>query len=164
MLTYDDSEQMAQNFSPSARVVQREEGHIVRHPSGANLSIKVFAIETGSVYSMMEAILPPGGVIPLHIHENEDENNYILEGELTAHIGDQKHKAGAGSYVVAPRGVTQYFKNEGIVPCRFLTTFTPGGAEGYFKEAGALVAKCAPEKPSLAALKALQEKYRIQYM
>lgn len=150
--------------TPKARMIRHKEGHHVLHPSGAQMTIKVFVVETGGGYSMMETVLPPGGIVPRHVHYGEDENNFILDGQLTMEIGENTYHAAAGSYVVAPRGVQQYFKNEGEADCRFLTTFTPGGAEGFFKEAGELIRQCAPEKPSSAALAALQVKYGLRYL
>jgi quercetin dioxygenase-like cupin family protein len=147
-----------------ARAIKHDEGHVVKHPTGADMNIKVFASETGGAYSLMETILPPGGVVPLHVHEAEDENNYILEGSLTMVIGQQTYVAGPGSYVVAPRGVTQRFVNNDTVPCRFLTMFTPGGAEGFFREAGELILKAAPEKPDPSDMSRLQKKYCLTYL
>ncbi|WP_158277021.1 cupin domain-containing protein [Pseudomonas sp. HMWF006] len=147
-----------------ARMISSDEGHHVLHPTGARMNIKVFASDTGGVYSLMETILPPGGEVPRHIHEGEDENNYILEGQLTMQIGEVFHLAGPGSYVVAPRGVQQYFKNEGDSDCRFLTTFTPGGAEGFFREAGELIRRLAPIKPCPAELLQLQQRYGLSYL
>jgi quercetin dioxygenase-like cupin family protein len=147
-----------------ARAISHSDGHTVKHPTGADMNIKVFASETGGTYSLMETVLPPGGIVPLHIHESEDENNYILEGRLQMSIGEQVYDAGPGDYVVAPRGITQRFENTGSTPCRFLTTFTPGGAEGFFKDAGELIAAAAPAKPDPAALKALQQKYHLTYL
>lgn len=147
-----------------ARMIESPDGHHVLHPSGARMNIKVFSAETGGAYSLMETVLPPGGTVPLHIHEDEDENNFILEGELSMRIGDAVYMAKAGSYVVAPRGITQHFHNAGNEPCRFLTTFTPGGAEGFFKEAGELIRLAAPGKPSAEALAELQRKYRLRYL
>jgi hypothetical protein len=63
----------------SGRAIHRGHGHHVKHPSGADMYIKVFASETGGAYSLMETVLPPGGVIPLHVHADEDENNYVLD-------------------------------------------------------------------------------------
>ncbi|MCY1505203.1 Cupin domain protein [compost metagenome] len=147
-----------------ARMIAHEEGHQVRHPTGAQMNIKVFAAETGGSYSLMETVLPPGGVVPRHVHDGEDENNFILEGQLTMHIGDATYVATPGSYVVAPRGVEQCFRNEGSTDCRFLTTFTPGGAEGFFREAGELIRRVAPERPDPVQLALLQKKYGLRYL
>lgn len=150
--------------SITARMISPNEGHHVLHPTGAHMNIKVFATETGGIYSLMETVLPPGGVVPRHIHQGEDENNFILEGQLTMQIGEAVYLAEPGSYVVAPRGIEQYFKNEGDTDCRFVTTFTPGGAEGFFKEAGELIRLAAPEKPSPDQLVQLQQKYGLRYL
>lgn len=149
--------------STIARMLGPDEGHHVLHPSGARMNIKVFAADTGGVYSLMETLLPPGGVVPRHIHAGEDENNFILEGHLAMQIGPTLYRAGPGSYVVAPQGVEQCFRNEGDIPCRFLTTFTPGGAEGFFKEAGELIRRAAPAAPDPEQLLRLQEKYGLRY-
>jgi quercetin dioxygenase-like cupin family protein len=39
--------------------------------------------ETDGKYAMWEAIVPPGGGPPAHIHSREEESFYILEGEIT---------------------------------------------------------------------------------
>ncbi|HCE6896738.1 cupin domain-containing protein [Pseudomonas aeruginosa] len=147
-----------------ARMVSRGEGRHIRHPSGALMNVRVLSDETGGVYSMMETVLPPGGVVPRHVHEDEDENNYILEGQLTMQIGEVVHVAVPGSYVVAPRGIEQCFRNEGLVDCRFLTTFLPGGAEGFFLEAAELMRRSAPGRPDARVFERLQRKYGLRYL
>ena len=97
------------------------------------MNIKVFANETGGLYSLMETVLPPGGVVPRHIHTGDDENNFILEGQLTMQIGEDFHLAGPGSYVVAPRGVQQYFKNDGDSNCRFSHHFYSWRSRRFFQ-------------------------------
>ena len=42
----------------SAIVVKPEDGHVVRHPSGAVITVKVHAHETGGAYSLLESVLP----------------------------------------------------------------------------------------------------------
>ena len=39
--------------------------------------------ETNGKYAIWEAIVPPGGGPPLHVHSREEEVFYILEGEIT---------------------------------------------------------------------------------
>lgn len=146
------------------RLVAENGGHRIKHPSGADMQIKIFSDEANGAYSLMQTILPPGGVIPLHIHEGEDENNYIVEGELLMTIGTEAFHAKAGSFVVAPKGVTQTFTNPGPDACRFLTTFVPGGAEGFFKEAAELMAASMTNALDPDALEMLQSKYRLTYL
>src|ERR1700710_2605568 len=43
--------------------------------------------ETDGKYAIWEAIVPPGGGPPPHVHSREEEGFYILEGEITFHVG-----------------------------------------------------------------------------
>jgi quercetin dioxygenase-like cupin family protein len=50
--------------------------------TGDTVNIKVTAAETGGAYTMIEAIATPGNGPPPHIHKNEDETLYVLDGDL----------------------------------------------------------------------------------
>src|SRR5712692_8932007 len=39
--------------------------------------------DTNGKYALWEAIVPPGGGPPPHVHSREEEGFYILEGEIT---------------------------------------------------------------------------------
>jgi uncharacterized cupin superfamily protein len=54
---------------------------------------------------MIEVVAPAGYQPPLHVHEEEDEALYILDGELTITIGETEHRAEAGAFVLSPMGV-----------------------------------------------------------
>ena len=54
--------------------------------------------DTDGKYAIWEAIVPPGGGPPPHVHSREEEGFYILEGEITFQIG--------GAAVVAPWGTS----------------------------------------------------------
>ena len=45
--------------------------------------------DTNGKYAMWEAIVPPGGGPPPHVHSREEEGFYILEGEITFMIGER---------------------------------------------------------------------------
>src|SRR5207247_11038144 len=47
------------------------------------VTVKVAGVETGNAFSQIEVDDPCGGGTPLHVHHNEDETFYVLEGELT---------------------------------------------------------------------------------
>ena len=49
--------------------------------------------------------LPPGSnTRPGHYHTLEDEHLYVLEGQVTLHLGDERHELGPGTYVHFPAG------------------------------------------------------------
>jgi quercetin dioxygenase-like cupin family protein len=94
----------------------------------------VTGAQTGGAYFAMEALVPPGGGPPLHIHRNEDETFYIVEGECSITIGDTTVLAKPGDFVNIPRGTVHGFYNSGTDVARMILTFTPSGMEGFFEE------------------------------
>jgi quercetin dioxygenase-like cupin family protein len=147
----------------AAMVVGPGDGRVVRHPSGAVITVKVHADDTGGTYSLLETTLPAGGRVPPHIHHHEDEATYVLDGELSIEVGAATVKAETGSYVVVPRDVAQSFINPGDGPCRFLTVFTPGGGERFFEEAEEL-ARASEGAPPPAQIAALHARYALEYL
>src|ERR1700691_6210917 len=76
--------------------------------------------ETDGKYALIEALVPPGGGPPPHIHSREEEAFYILEGELTLFVGEQRIAARAGTFANVPVGTLHRFRNEGDKPVRLL--------------------------------------------
>ena len=90
--------------------------------------------ESGGAYFAMEALVPQGGGPPPHIHANEDETFYVLEGRVTFRLADETILAGPGDFVHVPRGNVHCFRNDGETPARLVLTFTPAGIEHFFLE------------------------------
>ena len=95
----------------------------------------VTGIESGGRYFTLEVHVSPGNGPPPHIHHREEEQFYILEGELTFRVGDQTFQASPGDFIHIPRETIHSFKN-GTTTAKLLSTFTPAGIEGFFAEAG----------------------------
>jgi quercetin dioxygenase-like cupin family protein len=91
----------------------------------------------GSYFTLIANVAPNGGPPP-HVHHLEEEQFYVLDGELTFSIGDQTFQVGTGDFVHIPRGTVHSFKN-GSLPSRLLITFSPAGIEGFFRDVGELV-------------------------
>jgi quercetin dioxygenase-like cupin family protein len=100
------------------------------------MTIKAGGPETGGAFAQLETDDPRGGGPPRHLHHNEDESFYILEGEVTALVGDERIDLGAGDYCYAPRGVAHSYvvRSE---HARMLVTLTPSGLEELFVSLGA---------------------------
>jgi len=90
--------------------------------------------ESGGAYFAMEAYVPPGGGPPPHIHSNEDETFYLLEGECDFLLGDSWITAGIGDFVNVPRGTVHCFTNRSERDAKLILTFSPAGIEHFFKE------------------------------
>jgi mannose-6-phosphate isomerase-like protein (cupin superfamily) len=85
--------------------------------------------ESGGLYSISEWWLEPHTQGPgAHSHA-EDDVFYVLEGTLTLLVGDDWVEAPAGSFVVAPGGLTHDFENRGDVRAGALNISAPGGFE-----------------------------------
>jgi quercetin dioxygenase-like cupin family protein len=93
--------------------------------------------DTGGAYALVETTATPGlPGPPPHVHHNEDESFYVLEGEVELTVEGHTSKAGPGSFVRIPKGTLHTFKNAGTEPARFLVLLTPAGFEGFFEEVG----------------------------
>jgi quercetin dioxygenase-like cupin family protein len=71
---------------------------------------------------------PAGYGVPMHVHEDEDEMFYVLEGELTFESEGRVTVAGPGTFVHLPRGVAHGFCNTSGRAARALVIASPGGA------------------------------------
>jgi mannose-6-phosphate isomerase-like protein (cupin superfamily) len=96
-----------------------------------DITHKVTAESFGGAFTIIEAHLTPGRMIPPHTHTREDECNFVLEGELTLDVGGEIVVAPAGSFVIKPRGVYHALCNASTEPVRFLEIHTPGEFENY---------------------------------
>jgi mannose-6-phosphate isomerase-like protein (cupin superfamily) len=99
--------------------------------------------DTNGKYAIWEAIVPPGGGPPPHVHSREEEGFYILEGEIAVQIGDKRTLATAGMFANMPVGTPHSFKNESTKPARMLISVAPAGLEKMFFEVGIPVAQGA---------------------
>jgi quercetin dioxygenase-like cupin family protein len=98
--------------------------------------IKATAESTGGAFGLVESLIAPGAAPPMHVHYDEDEAFYVLEGELTFQCGDATARATKGSFVFLPRGVPHGFVVESDTPVRMLTLLVPAGSERMFVEGG----------------------------
>src|SRR2546425_9723520 len=123
--------------------------------------------ETNGKYALLEAIVPPGGGPPPHVHSREEEGFYILEGEITFTIGEKRLVATAGMFANMPVGTPHSFKNESSRPAKMLISVAPAGLEKMFFEVGVPVPQGAatvppPTKEEIENLLAVAPKYRIE--
>jgi mannose-6-phosphate isomerase-like protein (cupin superfamily) len=123
--------------------------------------------DTDGKYALWEAIVPPGGGPPPHVHSREEEGFYILEGEITLHIGDKRLVTTAGMFANMPVGTPHSFKNESDKPAKMLITVAPAGLEQMFFEVGVPVVQGAttaapPKKEEIEKLLAVAPRYGIE--
>jgi quercetin dioxygenase-like cupin family protein len=103
--------------------------------------------DTNGQYALWEAVVPPGGGPPPHVHSREEEGFYVLEGEITFLVGDQRLVASAGTFDNMPVGTLHSFQNETDRPARMLISVAPAGLERMFLEVGQPVPEGAQTTP-----------------
>ena len=91
--------------------------------------------ESGGSYFTLRVDAGPHKGPPPHIHHLEEEQFYVLEGDVTFQIGDRTIRATAGDFVHIPRDTVHSFMN-GSSPAKFLATFAPAGIEEFFRRVG----------------------------
>ena len=104
--------------------------------AGATILVRVPSEATGGALSIIEEA-PPLLDTPLHMHRNEDELFYVLEGEHVFQVGDDEYAVGPGGFVFAPRGVPHAQRRVVHGRGRQLVLMSPGGFEGFFRELAA---------------------------
>src|SRR3954447_22390193 len=123
--------------------------------------------DTNGKYALWEAVVPPGGGPPPHVHSSEEEGFYVLEGEITFFIGEQRLVASAGMFANMPVGTPHSFKNESGKAARMLISVAPAGLERMFFEVGVPVPPGAttaapPTEDEIERLLAAAPRYGIE--
>jgi quercetin dioxygenase-like cupin family protein len=74
------------------------------------LDIKISGKDTGHELAVFEQTgLTPNGGPPMHIHPNQDEWFYVVEGEYLFQVGDDRYMMKAGDTIFLPRNVQHAF-------------------------------------------------------
>lgn len=99
-----------------------------------NLDIKISTNDTGGQLSVFEQTgLTPHGGPPLHIHPNQDEWFYVLEGAYLFQVGDEKFELKEGDTIFLPRQVAHAFIQR-TEKARVIVSYLPAGKmEDFFK-------------------------------
>jgi mannose-6-phosphate isomerase-like protein (cupin superfamily) len=132
--------------------------------NGGLVTFYALGEDTGGAFTLFEeAIAPQERALP-HLHHEEDQAFYVLEGEHEFVCDGRTFAAGEGSFVYVPRGTTHSYENVGTEPGRLLILSTPaGGTERLFFDLGEPAAKGSSpppaETPDLQSFRATVQKY-----
>ena len=108
-------------MEPQAVVIRPGEGHRV-----GNVEFLARTADTPRfTFGIIE--IAPGRVLEPHVHREEDDAFYILQGELTFVFGERRVSAPPETFVLVPPGVEHGFRNEGAEPVRMLNIHAPAG-------------------------------------
>ena len=112
----------------------KDTGTILLGP-GDVYTILASSAETDGDYIALEALVPPDGGPPLHIHHDQIETFFILEGEMEITVGDRVYEAKVGDFVHVSKGTAHRFINRSRTTTKMVFTFVPAGdIEEFFSE------------------------------
>jgi mannose-6-phosphate isomerase-like protein (cupin superfamily) len=103
---------------------------------GVQTPIRATGDQTKGAYSLFEQILPLGVGMPLHMHHNEDETFYVVDGNMTIWVGGKRIDAKPGTWVFAPRDVPHAFRGASETPARVILSLNPSGFEFFIYALG----------------------------
>ncbi len=108
--------------------------------------------QTNGKYAVVISTTPPQGGPPLHVHQNEDEMFYVLQGVYEFRLGKETVIATQGDIIHLPRSIPHSFSNIGSEPGVMMNTITPGGFEQFFEEIYQLSKDKPPERQQVAEI------------
>jgi quercetin dioxygenase-like cupin family protein len=162
-----DSRRILVNTNPTPYVLGPEDGEAFWGLDNSLWSLKATAEQTGGRFSLIEEIAPRGEGTPLHVHREDDETFYVLEGELTFYLneGSQPIPASAGSFVHIPGGVAHAFQVDSET-ARYLITTTPQHERFYRAISEPAQSRTLPpEEPlDMEKIEAAAREYKVEIL
>jgi quercetin dioxygenase-like cupin family protein len=101
----------------------------------SSTNFKVITQDSGGGVFIMEHTSRKKGGPPRHLHHNEDEWFYVIEGEYIAEIGSERFALKPGDSILGPREVPHAWAFVGDSPGTMLIAFAPANKmEAFFRD------------------------------
>jgi mannose-6-phosphate isomerase-like protein (cupin superfamily) len=148
-------------------IILHGEGRELFSPSGHPQHLKAGEADTGGAYSLWESVIAPGEGASLHVHPDNEEAFYLLEGELILRVGDREQAISPGAFALVPRGTGHAFTNPAPTAARMLTLMSPP-MDRFRAALTALLAALPPATPRTisaldpAVVRALREEHGVR--
>lgn len=98
-----------------------------------SIDCKVSGSETDGALFILENTNDSRGGPPRHLHHEQEEWFYVVEGEYVVEIGEVRHQLGPGDSILAPRKAPHVWAHVGEGTGRLLVAFRPAGdMESFF--------------------------------
>lgn len=99
------------------------------------IDVKVSTLDTSGGLFVSEIVDHLKGGPARHLHLEQEEWFYVLEGEYVIEIGDKRYQMGPGESVLAPRKVPHVWAHVGEGSGRLIAAVQPAGKlEEFFDE------------------------------
>jgi mannose-6-phosphate isomerase-like protein (cupin superfamily) len=98
---------------------------------GSTYTTKAAGDDSAGAYWLVEEEFW-GDSTPLHAHPAAEEAFYVLNGQVAVWLGGGETVAGAGAFLLVPRGEPHGLRRLSDEPVRMLTLASPAGMEHFF--------------------------------
>jgi mannose-6-phosphate isomerase-like protein (cupin superfamily) len=126
----------SQSNNPSLQLVATSEDQFGEH-RGLGLSVITFKVtpkDSNGIFIIENTFHEKGGPAK-HLHYNQDEWFYAVEGEFLLEVGQEQFRLQPGDSVLAPRKIPHVWAYTGSNRGRMLIAFMPAGKmESFFRE------------------------------
>lgn len=158
------NELLADNSNdPEGIVVNENEGETIMLREGTSIvKIKIAKSHGYTSMSFLASSLPPGDIIPVHKHLNEDEIIFIHKGSGILTVGAKEYPITDDLVAMVPKGVWHGIRNTGQDNIQMRFAYSPAGFEGYFREVGTAVGKTFVKR-SLEERRPIAKKWGMIY-
>jgi len=129
------------------------------------MQFKATAATTDGAYELIEQRLDPAGNPPPHIHRDQDEAFFVLDGEVHATVGARTTALQPGQFLFAPRGVPHGYQVHD--EARLLIIVSPASLEAFFREVGEPATAQelpTPQPPDVARVVAAAARFGIDLL
>jgi quercetin dioxygenase-like cupin family protein len=106
--------------------------------------------QTGGRFALTETTVDAGYASPFHVHHDDDEAIYVLDGLIDLYLGEAVHEGRAGSWFFMPRAVPHGYHIRGDRPARMLIFMAPAGFEQFFHDYGQPADAGPPSAPAIS--------------
>jgi quercetin dioxygenase-like cupin family protein len=110
---------------------------------------------------------PRGAAPPVHIHHDADETFFVVDGEVTIVVGEERYECTAGDFAFAQKGIQHTFLVQSA-RAELLATFSPAGIDGFFEQVAPPVtegeAAPPPSMPDPDEFVRLMNEYQCEFV
>src|SRR5262245_25816476 len=123
-------------------------------------SFRITGADIDGRFDFIEATITHLQGPPLHLHHEQDDTFFVIEGILTVQVDDELFDLHAGDLVCAPKGVPHTFANVEKELVRVINIMTPGGFDRVMEDYASLPVG----RPDPQVLEELAHKHKLAFV
>jgi len=115
----------------------------------------------------IELVVPPGAATPTHMHDDDEDSGFVVEGTLRTWCDGEIVNVTAGSWLALPRGKAHALRAVGDTPARVMAVYTNTNFADFIMEVGVPTERAQPPPPDpsdLPRLRAIAARHNLQLM